>query len=104
MKNSNVSKGLSSLKTVQSIRTSADSENQNHNFLKLYMLEKERSRLLNEQGRLLLRLEPIHNRLKEIDEFYAASLGKRNSTSSEENQDINQDDKKKEWKTVTIDY
>ncbi len=103
MQKSNLSKGLRSLKTVQSIRTSADSENQNHNFLKLYMLEKERSRLQNEQAKLLLRLEPINNRLKEIEEFYVASLGKKNSASPEENQD-NQDDGKKEWKTVTIDY
>ena len=103
MKSSNISKGLRSLKTIQSIRTSADSENRNHDFLKLYMLEKERSRLHNEQVKLLLRLEPINNRLKEIEEIYTASFGKKNSASPEENED-NRDEGKKEWKTISIDY
>ncbi|MFA4853603.1 MAG: hypothetical protein WC599_13895 [Bacteroidales bacterium] len=103
MKSSNLSKGLHSIKTAQSIRTSTGSGNQNHNFLRLYMLDKERKRLHNEQARLLLRMEPVNNRLKEIDEFFAASLGNGNNTSPEENQD-NQDEGGKKWKTVTIDY
>lgn len=102
-------RGLRSLNTH--IRTNTGSGTQNTDFLKLYMLDKERTRMRNEKIRLSGRVEQINNRLKEIEEYYAASLGnyailfgKQNCASPEENQDINQDKGEKGWKTVTINY
>ena len=98
MKGSTSLKGIHSIKSTQSIKKDAEYDNQNPDFLKLYMLEKERMRLRNEQTRLQLRLEPIDARLKEIEEYYTASLGTKANAGS------CQDDEKTEWKTVGINY
>jgi hypothetical protein len=95
-------RGLQSLNTH--IRTNTGSGTQNTDFLKLYMLDKERTRMCNEKIRLSRRMEQINNRLKEIEEYYAASLGKQNCASPEENPDINQDKGKMNFKTMSINY
>jgi len=104
MKGSTSLKGVHGIKSMQSIKKDAEYDSQNPDFLRLYMLEKERTRLRNERTRLQLRLEPIEARLKEIEEYYTATLGTKNNAGSDENQDTDQDDEKKEWKTVGINY
>jgi hypothetical protein len=104
MKGSTALKGIHSIKSIQSSKKDSECHGENPDFLRLYMLEKERSRLRNERKRLQLRLEPVEARLKEIEEYYTATLGKKNNTGSFDFQDENQDDEKMEWKTVEIKY
>ena len=95
-------KGMQSLKTLKSIQKSAIPEKQDADYIKLYMLEKEKIRLLNEQSRISLRLEIIQNRLKEIQDFYTEKsklFQKQDYTSKEEN---NQEGRA--FKTMSIDY
>jgi hypothetical protein len=78
MKGTNSLKGSHSIKTMQSLRKDSETNSQQGpDFLKMYMLEKERTRLRSERTRLLLRLEPIEARLKEIDAYYVETLGLR---------------------------
>jgi len=45
-----------------------------NDFLRLYMLEMERTRLISEKNKLIQRLEAIDGRLGAIREVYAESL------------------------------
>ncbi|MEI6089162.1 MAG: hypothetical protein WCR42_01805 [bacterium] len=95
-------KGLQSLKTMGTAKKNAIPD-KNTDFLKLYMLEKERTRLRNEQKRILLRLETINGRLKVIQNFYdEQSVVLQNFSNTESNQ--NSSDNEKEFKTMSIDY
>lgn len=104
MKGSTSTKGIHSIKSMQSIKKDAKENSEDPDFLRLYMLEKERTRLRNEQTRLQLRLEPIDARLKEIEEYYATSLGTKTNIGSDKIQGTIQDDEKTEWETVGINY
>lgn len=105
MPTSNSLKGMHSLRTIQTSRRDSDTHKENSDYLKLFMLEKERTRLRNEQIRLKLRLETLSDRLKEIDEFYAVTLGnKENATSEGELGEAPNAEEKKEWKTMPIKY
>jgi len=104
MKGSTSSKGIHSIKSMQSIKKDAEENGDNPDFLKLYMLDKERSRLEKEKKGIQLRLDPINARLEEISEYYAVSLGRKINTGSDKNQDLGQDGKKQEWETVGINY
>jgi hypothetical protein len=105
MPTSNSLKGMHSLRTIQTTRRDSETHKENANYLKLFMLEKERTRLRNEQIRLSLRLETLNDRLREIDDFYAVTLGTKESTASKN--DLDEDEKaeeKPEWKTMPIKY
>jgi predicted nuclease with TOPRIM domain len=104
MKGSTSIKSIHSIKSMQSIKKDAQENSENPDFLKLYILEKERTRLRNEKKRLQLRLEPIEARLKEIQEYYADSLGTKTNTGSDKFQSTEQEDEKTEWETVGINY
>jgi hypothetical protein len=104
MKGSTSSKGIHSIKSMQSIKKDAEGNGDNPDFLKLYMLDKERSRLENEKKGIQLRLDPINARLEEISEYYAVSLGRRFNTGSDKNQGIGKDGEKQEWDTIGINY
>lgn len=105
MPTSNSLKGMHSLRTIQTTRRDSDTHKENSDYLKLFMLEKERTRLRNEQIRLRLRLETLSDRLKEIDEFYAVTLGtKENQASEDELKESTEQEEKKEWKTMPIKY
>ncbi len=101
---SNTVKGLHNLRTLQSKRKDADIYKENADYLKLFMLEKERTRLHNEQIRLVLRLDTINSRIKEIEEFYDTILGKKEVSSCVENKLSSEPEEKKEWKTIPIKY
>jgi predicted nuclease with TOPRIM domain len=104
MKGSTSTKGIHSIKSMQSIKKDATDNSDSPDFLKLYMLEKERTRLRNEYTRLQSRLQPIDARLKEIEEYYIVSLGTRINSGSNENQGTGQVDEKPDWQTVEIKY
>jgi predicted nuclease with TOPRIM domain len=105
MPTSNALKGMHSLRTIQTTRRDSDTHKENSDYLKLFMLEKERTRLRNERIRLSLRLETLNDRLKEIDEFYALTLGTKESSSAAETDDEPEEaEVKPEWKTMQLKY
>lgn len=104
MPNVNPIKGMHSLKTSGAVQKSAIPEKQDSDFIKLHMLVKERTRLHNEEKRILLRLEAINNRLKDIQEFYEEKTGQVQNPKQKKNKQKNNDEGKTAWKTMPIDY
>ena len=104
MPTSNSLKGMRSQRTLQTIRKDNEANKENADFLKLFMLEKERTRLRNEQVRLYLRLETLSARLKEIEEFYTATLGSNEFVKSKGENIEAAPVEKEEWKTMQLKY
>ncbi|ABB23571.1 hypothetical protein [Pelodictyon luteolum] len=67
-------KGINDIKTVHTIKKAAARQKGSNDFLRLYMLEMERTRLISEKNKLIQRLEVIDGRLSAIQEVYAESL------------------------------
>lgn len=95
-------KGLQSIKSMQNVAKSGIPNKEDSDFIKLYMYEKERTRLKTEEIRILQRLDIIQTRLKEIqlyndekaNEMSNIELVKKVKNLVEEN----------DWKTMSIDY
>ncbi|MEI7663061.1 MAG: hypothetical protein WCK34_12715 [Bacteroidota bacterium] len=97
-------KGLQSIKSMQSVVKSGIPNKEDSDFIKLYMLEKERTRLKSEEIRILQRLEIIQNRLKEIQLYYDEKAGEMHMPVTGEKSKKSKKDDKKDWKTMSIDY
>jgi len=98
-------KGLQSIKSMQSVVKSGIPNKEDSDFIKLYLLEKERSRLKSEEIRIMLRLEIIQNRLKEIQTYYDDKAGEMSSDEKPvKAKPEAEPEVKKEWKTLSIDY
>ena len=97
-------KGLQSIKSMQSIVKSGIPNKEDSDFIKLYMFEKERTRLKSEEIRILLRLEFIQNRLKEIQQHYDEKAGQMHTPESPEPNQKKSTEAKPEFKTISIDY
>ena len=97
-------KGLQSIKSMQSIVKSGIPNKEDSDFIKLYMFEKERSRLKSEEIRILLRLEFIQNRLKEIQQYYDEKAGQMHKTELPEQEKKQSTEANPEFKTMSIDY
>ncbi len=97
-------KGLQSIKSMQGVVKSGIPNKEDSDFIKLYMLEKERTRLKTEEIRILQRLELIQNRLKEIQAYYDEKAVAMHNLPSPEKVKKSKKDEKKEWKTMSIDY
>jgi len=92
-------KGLQSIKSMQNVTKSSISNKDESDFIKLYLFEKERTRLKSEEKRILQKLEIIQDRLREIQQFYnEKSVQMHNPEPQESNQE------KSEWKTMSMDY
>jgi hypothetical protein len=72
---SNSIKGLQNIKSMQSVNKSGIPNKEDSDFLKLYILEKEKGRLQNEEIRALQRLEVIQKRVNEIQEINNENIG-----------------------------
>ncbi len=92
-------KGLQSIKSMQNVVKSGIPQKEDSQFIKLYMLEKERNRLKSEETRILLRLEFIQGRLKEIQEFYDEKAEEMQHNEEEKTDQTNSG-----WKTMSMDY
>jgi len=92
-------KGLQSIKSMQNVVKSGIPNKEDSEFIKLYMYEKERTRLKSEEIRILQRLEIIQGRLHEIQQFYDEKAERMHNPDSQES---NQE--KSDWKTMPIDY
>ncbi len=92
-------KGMHNLKTMYTRKKENES-----NYLKLYIHDKERTRLRTEQIRLNLRLKIINERLKEIDDFYQSVVGQKQTEDEKKESNPDNKEKGKQWKTMSIDY
>lgn len=97
-------KGLQSIKSMQSVVKSGIPNKEDSDFIKLYMFEKERTRLKSEEIRILLRLEFIQNRLKEIQDYYDEKAGHMQTHSPHESSKKKKEEVKPDFKTMSIDY
>lgn len=92
-------KGLQSIKSMQNVSKSGIPNKENSEFIKLFMYEKERTRLKTEEINILQRLEIIQTRLNEIQKYNEEKAAQmHNSEAKETTQD------KTDWKTMSIDY
>lgn len=100
MATSRALKGMHNLRTMHTRKKEKDS-----NYLKLYILDKERTRLRSEQIRLNQRMEIINDRLNEIEEFHKSVVGQEQTEDNQQDKgSIKKDEQGKQWKTMEIDY
>jgi len=92
-------KGLQSIKSMQNVNKSGIPNKEDSDFIRLYMYEKERNRLKSEEIQILLRLEFVRIRLKEIQDYNDVKAAQMHKTESKE-----MDEVQTEWKTMSIDY
>jgi hypothetical protein len=97
-------KGLQSIKSMQNVVKSGIPNKEESDFIKLYLFEKERTRLKSEEIRILLRLEIIQNRLKEIQAYNDEKAGQMNVPEPVEKIKKAGKNDKKDFKTMSIDY
>jgi len=95
-------KGLQSIKSMQSIVKSGIPNKEDSDFIKLYMFEKERTRLKSEEIRIMLRLEFIHGRLKEIQDYYDEKAVQMHLPDPKNKKNTGED--RSDFKTMSIDY
>ena len=97
-------KGIQSIKSMQNVNKSGIPNKEDSDFIKLYMFEKERNRLKSEEISILLRLEFIQNRLKEIQHYYDEKSGQMHASGQKESNQKKTKEAKSEFKTMSIDY
>ena len=102
MQDVNTLKGLHGVKTLASSKKRSLSRAQSSPFLDLYMVEKERERLVKESQRLELRHNQVKQRLKEIDAFREtvrqSTIKRTAAEAAEEAAPV------KTWKKVSMKY
>jgi hypothetical protein len=107
MRNSADLKGIHSSKTMGSAKLrSIPKGNSNSNYLDLYLLEKEKERLLKELKRIETRREQIQYRLDEIIKEMGEDSKEKVTVKEKPRTFITtgKKEKKKEWKTIDISY
>ncbi len=97
-------KGLQSIKSMQNVVKSGIPNKEESDFIKLYMFEKERTRLKSEEIKILLRLEIIQSRLKEIQDYNDEKAGQMHSPKMQEPHQKKPEGVKSDFKTMSIDY
>jgi hypothetical protein len=97
-------KGLQSIKSMQNVNKSGIPNKEDSEFIKLYIFEKERNRLKSEEIRILLRLEFIQNRLKEIQACYDEKAGLMQVSDRGKSTKKKKEEEKPAFKTMSIDY
>jgi len=101
---SNAIKGLQSIKSMQHIKTSSIRNKEESEYIKLFLFEKEKNRLKSQEASLLIRLETIQYRVKEIDDYKAEQAEIMASSEHEEKLKNSKKDGENEWETMSIDY
>jgi hypothetical protein len=113
MRDVNGLKGLHVLRTMNSTKKRSIPRIHNSAYLDLYMLSKEKERLLKERERLGLRDTVVKKRLEAIDaetnelqkaEVAVGSRVNRVNPSSLGSNFTQKDGVKKEWKKMTLNY
>ncbi|MDP8258050.1 MAG: ankyrin [Candidatus Aadella gelida] len=110
MRDVNTLKGLHGLRTLHSSKKSSIPKVQSSSYLDLYVMGKEKERLLKEAEKLGQKDTIIKKRLKEIEHEMNKLQEDENFTKSSKSTGSfkNVPDKKKlgekEWKTMPLDY
>jgi hypothetical protein len=97
-------KGLQSIKSMQNVVKSGIPNKEESDFIKLYMFEKERTRLKSEEIRILLRLEFIQGRLREIQKYNEEKAGQMHIPEQKEHNKKKTEEPKSDFKTMSINY
>jgi len=97
-------KGLQSIKSMQNVVRSGIPNKEDSDFIKLYMFEKERTRLKSEEIRILQRLEFIRGRLKEIQDYYDEKAGQMQTPGEHQTDQKKTAEPESNFKTMSIDY
>ena len=97
-------KGLQSIKSMQNVVKSGIPNKEDSDFIKLYMYEKERSRLNSEKTSILLRLEIIQLRLNEIQAYNEKKAVEMHEPDKHESKQKKPGKKDSDFKTMSIDY
>ena len=97
-------KGLQSIKSMQNVVRSGIPNKEESDFIKLYLFEKERTRLKNEEIRLLLRLEIVQKRLNEIQAYNDDKAQQMNVPENAGKSRKPGKEGKSDFKTMSIDY
>ncbi|PQB07501.1 hypothetical protein BST83_10260 [Polaribacter filamentus] len=98
---SNSIKGLQNIKSMQTVNKSGIPNKEGSDFLKLYILDKEKGRLQKEEIRAIHRLEVIQKRLNEIQEISNENIDLKQHIEKTKKTDRNN---KENWQTMSIDY
>ena len=111
MRDVNSLKGLHVLRTMHSTKRRSIPRIQSSTFLDLYMLKKEKERLLKEDERLCMRKDAIKKRLEEIDlemnklqEVPQGGIKDSGNISFSERAFTQKNGDKKEWKKMPLSY
>ena len=97
-------KGLQSIKSMQNVNKSGIPNKEDSDFIKLYMFEKERNRLKSEEIRIMLRLEFLQGRLREIQRYNDEKAGEMHTPDTVKTKPKKTEGVKPEFKTMSIDY
>ena len=110
MRDVNGLKGLQVLRTMHSTKKRSIPRIQSSAYLDIYMLEKEKERLLKESERSGMRATVVKKRLEEIraqtNKLQGADAVGKAKTSLSSSGDVftRKDGAKKEWKKMTLNY
>ena len=106
-------RGLHAVRTMQSSKKRSIPRIQSSAYLDLYMLQKEKDRLLKENERLLMKMEQTNKRLEEIDvdinklqEVEITTQAKTDKGLKKHffSQNTPKQGEKKEWKKMSLNY
>ena len=89
---------------MQNVVKSGIPNKEESDFIKLYMFEKERTRLKSEEIRLLLRLEFIRGRMNEIQKYNDEKAGEMRLEEPKDPAQTKPEEVKPDFKTLSIDY
>lgn len=105
MKDVNSVKGVHNTRTMSSARRRSIPQTQSSSYLELYMLEKEKERLLLERNKMSVNMGTINNRLEEI-EIESQRLAKIKGLDCDflKNELIKAKDENIVWKSVSLNY
>ena len=110
MKDVNNVKGIHVLRTLHSTKRRSIPKIQSSTYLDLYILNKERERLLKEDAQLCMRKDAIKKRLEEIDQEVNKpqeaedNVKPGENTSSSKGIFTQRNGANKEWKKMSLAY
>lgn len=109
MRDVNSLRGLHSVRSMHSTKRRSIPRVQSSAYLDMYMLDKEKERLLKEEAKLKMRSDGIKKRLKEIDREInkiqeAENNESHKSANPSEHTVTQRDGAKKEWKKMSLSY
>ena len=106
-------KGLHAVRTMQSVKKRSIPRIESSAYLDIYMLQKEKDRLIKENERLLKKMEQIDKRIEEIDgeinKLQEVEITKQAKTDiglkkHSFTKNTPKQEEKKEWKKMSLNY